>query len=386
MSSPKPIPKDVYRAASAWLVQRAESAWPTAREDEFSDWLRADPSHAAAYAKLERVWGDVSELSSLAELAPLSNDGATLVAAGGAPHDVGRAFDSEGPRLAVPTFDARLPVVSSQRAAPAVAWLPVRPRTWGRALAAGLVMAVAVTGTLMHLRSPEVMQTQLAEVREFKLPDGSTVTLGAKSTLDLEFSKAERRVVLHDGEAFFQVAKDAARPFIVEAGATQARAVGTQFDVRRGAKGVTVAVVEGVVEVSETASATRTVNAHEPQQHLLTAGQRTEIRQAATSVATSAALPRDLVKITPIPIDVASAWRYGRLVYEDRPLEELVADVNRYYTPGVELATPGMGALPVTAAFRVDEIPQTFAALARALPVTAMLGSDGRIVLHATPR
>jgi len=346
MAGPDLIPEPILRAASDWLVARCDGGMSLEDQRQFEQWLRADPLHAAAYAKLQRVWGDVSELAELAPLASLD--------------------DLEAIRTS--SLEAR----------------QERARRWRRplALAASLVAAVAATLVFTQLRTPDIMRTELAEVREFELSDGSVVTLGARSTLDLEFTDAERRVVLRDGEAFFRVAKDAVRPFIVEAGGTQARAVGTQFDVRRGAQGVTVAVVEGVVAVSDRLVRAGAAGAAEPRQHMLTAGQRTEIRKATPANTDPGFEPRP-VEITPVSIETASAWRYGRLVYEDRPLEELVADVNRYYTPGVELSTPSLGALPVTAAFRVDEIPQTFAALAQVLPVTAALGPDGRIVLHA---
>src|SRR5260221_5540279 len=91
--------------------------------------------------------------------------------------------------------------------------------------------------------------TDVGERRSLTLDDGSTVDLNARSKVRIEFSKAERRVDLIEGQALFQVAKNMDRPFIVKSGEATVRAVGTQFDVDRKATGTTVTVLEGRVVV-----------------------------------------------------------------------------------------------------------------------------------------
>ncbi len=91
--------------------------------------------------------------------------------------------------------------------------------------------------------------TDIGERRSITLADGSTVDLNARSKLRIEFSSAERRVELLDGQALFQVAKDKQRPFIVHSGDATVRAVGTQFDVYRKDSGTTITVLEGRVAV-----------------------------------------------------------------------------------------------------------------------------------------
>lgn len=323
------IPKDIYRVASDWLVRRSEGALPELEEREYQQWLTASPLHAAAFEKLAGVWGEVGEMKQLADVVPVTSAPA-----------------------------ANRPV-------------------WRQPMALAAALAIATVGAVLgivKLSAPERIETQLAEVREVTLPDGSKVTLGAKSKIEVDFSNERRDVVLASGEAFFDVAHDTARPFFVAAGNTQVRVVGTRFDVRRGPSDTSVSVVQGVVAVSE-----QVESVEEPQARAtLTAGQRIQVatRSPQTSHSNRSG------SIATVPTERVGAWRYGRLEYEDRRLVEMLADVQRYYKPGMELATPELGDLLVTAAFRVDEIPQIAVALEQALPIEAVQSADGHIVLY----
>lgn len=336
------IPKDIYRTASDWLVRRSEGALSDDEEREYRQWLAASPVHAEAFAKLAGVWGEVGAMKGLAELTPLE-----------APQAVRRAPVSHRPRV---------------------------HRSWSRrpwAMAAALLVAVAgaVLG-IVKLSAPERIETQLAEVREVKLPDGSTVTLGGKSRLDVDFSDERRYVVLASGEAFFDVAHDTSRPFIVAAGNTRVRVVGTRFDVRRGPTDTSVSVVEGIVAVSENVDTTPEPIAR----GTLTAGQRIQVATRSNSARNDTYQSGS--PIATVPAERVGAWRYGRLEYEDRRLSEMLADVQRYYQPGMELASPELGELLVTAAFRIDEVPQIAMALEQVLPIKSVQRADGHIVLY----
>ncbi|MBL8267966.1 FecR family protein [Steroidobacter sp.] len=326
------IPKDIYRVASDWLVRRSEGALPETEEREYQQWLTASPLHAAAFEKLAGVWGEVGEMKDLAAVTPLA-----------------------------PARTAKPPV-------------------WQRPMALAAALAIATVGAvfgIVKLSAPERIETQLAEVREVTLPDGSKVTLGAKTQIDVDFSKDRRNVTLANGEAFFDVAHDTSRPFFVAAGNTQIRVVGTRFDVRRGLSDTSVSVVQGIVAVSE-----QVESVDEPlARGTLTAGQRIEVA-ARTPTAKRSPETNRSGAIATVPTERVGAWRYGRLEYEDRRLAEMLADVQRYYKPGMELATPELGDLLVTAAFRVDEISQIAVALEQALPIKAVQSADGHIVLY----
>jgi len=213
--------------------------------------------------------------------------------------------------------------------------------------------------------------TELAQSRRIVLSDGSVVTLGARSAIAVRFTGAERRVVLQGGEAFFEIAHQAARPFLVEAGASLVRDIGTKFDVKLGAGTMHVSVQEGQVQISPAARA-------DTAEAMLRAGQHAEIALARVD--------EDRARIAVLPSQAAGAWREGRLVYDNARLADLIADVNRYYAPGVRLAAPEVGELRITASFRTNEIPAFMNALSATLPVKAEAGPDGVFAITASAR
>ncbi|MDB5583959.1 MAG: anti-FecI sigma factor, FecR [Bradyrhizobium sp.] len=318
--------------ACAWLVRIEENGLDHHGQAEFDAWLAADPRHETTYYEMRETWADISELRDLAELVPL-----------------------------------RDPITAEQPT-------PVRARRWGRISVAGLgAVAAALLAILVvpgHLfGTGQHYTTELAETRIVTLPDGSSVTLGAKSSIQVKYSDRERRVVLAGGEAFFDVVHNASRPFLVEAGKSVVRDIGTKFDVNLGDGSVRVSVLEGLVQVS------RSDRAAISPPKLLRAGQRTELSFAApVAVGVTAPPPSDIVAM---PAQAPGAWREGRLVFDNVRLADLAGDVNRYYAPGVKLASPEVGDLRITASFKTSEIPAFMSALSATLPVRTEHADNG---------
>ncbi len=146
------------------------------------------------------------------------------------------------------------------------------------------------------------------------LADGSTVALGGKSSLSVLYSAQSRVVVADDGEAFYKVSKDPARPFIVRAGPVTVTAVGTAFSVRRAGESVSVVVTEGAVDVKVDGGATVEAAVVRAE-----AGQRVRYDRGELTQSAESAAP-----------EIAMAWQEGRLQFVDEPLRLVVASVNRY--------------------------------------------------------
>src|ERR1700687_2855144 len=194
-----------------------------------------------------------------------------------------------------------------------LSWSPRYVVVFAATTTIGIFLGLATW--FLSLRGPQSApltapyQPPLATHRAETLPDGSVVRLGARSSISLNFSRETRYLVLEGGEAFFSVAKDAARPFIVQAGRVSARAVGTQFNVRRAAESTTVAVSEGVVDVIQeriTRSPKRSPGEGSPQPR--------EIRLSAGEQITLDA-PSVTLAITRIEPTAVSAWQMGRLEF-----------------------------------------------------------------------
>lgn len=339
---------DIDKTAAAWLARGAIERLTSAERADLEAWLNADDRHRAAYESAGAVWSEM--------------EGSDVLAAQAARL---RAETEPAPGL----FD-RLRVGAF--------WDVLRPAMPVGAAGLAAVAALAVVLTVF-MSGPEdgavqyadARETVTAEVRDEVLEDGSTVTLGAKSAIQVAFSPTERRVVLSEGVAFFSVAKDPNRPFFVEAGETTVRVVGTQFDVHRGPEGVKVSVLEGVVEVLEDAPSTRT----EERKQRLTAGQRV-VATRGGAIAT----------VSEVPVREAGAWRSGRLIYDNASLREVIADANRYYDGVITFDAPSLGDLKVSASFRTDQIDAMINTLTRGLPVDADRTSRGRIVLRERRR
>lgn len=220
------------------------------------------------------------------------------------------------------------------------------------------------------VEAPPAYETQVAEIRDVVLPDGSTITLGAASSVDVRFSGTERRVVLSSGEAFFDVTKDPDRPFVVAAGNTLVRVLGTKFDINLGDEAVDIAVLEGRVEVIRPLTPSRKIR-DEDVKHVLIAGQKV-------------AAPR-IGRVEPvlaIEAENVAAWRRGELIWVDQPVRNILEDLNRYSPSRIELADPSLAHQEYTLAIRADDIPGGLDTLAAALGVEVETRADGSRVLR----
>ena len=223
---------------------------------------------------------------------------------------------------------------------------------------AGLALA---GGAWAYLQEHPSFATKVGEQRLVKLPDGSSVRLDTDSRIEVAFAGAARNVRLTRGQAFFDVAHDAARPFLVEAGPVTVRAVGTRFDVRAYGDQATVTLVEGVVEVRRTGAA--------PQVWTLRPGQQVG--------ANAAAAPR------PANLEAATSWTSGRVVFQGIPLAAAVDEINRYATHKIVLRAPGAAATPVTGSFETGDTDAFVSAVSDLNGLRATRQPDGEIVLDA---
>jgi transmembrane sensor len=213
---------------------------------------------------------------------------------------------------------------------------PIRGPWLAAALAAGLAAVTLVI--VLRVPSGE-FATRRGEVRLVSLADGSAITLNTETKLDVDYSKQERKVELLQGEALFNVAHDRARPFIVHAGDTHIRAVGTSFTVRRmpGEK-VKVLVREGVVEVTQD-----------------TVARPPPIRVSSQSEAVLQ--PQVVAAVAPVPspqMDRELAWQQGMISLDGRTLREAAEEFSRYSSTAIIIDDPSLADQTVTGLFSAN--------------------------------
>jgi transmembrane sensor len=164
----------------------------------------------------------------------------------------------------------------------------------------------------------------------------------------VEFTAAERRLHLIEGELHVTVAKNPARPFIVEVDRVAVRAVGTAFNVRRGHGAVDVLVTEGRVQVEAPAAAVPVGQGERA---------RVDTAEPASRPVVSAA--------TPAEIERELAWQGVRLEFESLPLEAVVAEFNLRNARQLVLGDTAAGQVRVAGTFRADQV-EAFARLLEA--------------------
>lgn len=329
-------PDHVNHQAREWFVTLQSGAVSAAQREAFARWY-ATPLHARAYAEYEQVWASLGEL----------------------------ADTEQGRQLHRSVQPARW---RRQLAAWWQQWQLLGYGMAGTAIASLLVVAL-----LLVPSAPVVTtyQTAKAEQQDIVLADGSRVTLAAKSRLRVWHSDSGRFVELLSGVAFFDVAKDAARPFYVQAADVRVQVVGTQFDVQRQAHNVKVSVREGRVQVAEVA------------QSLMDDSQLAVPPQVTLAEGEAVArLPGLALQSVP-QVQAAGDWRQGQLLYRNAPLAEVVADANRYFDGEIVIGSTALQHSRVTLALRTDQVADFPNMLAQSLPVTVYREPGNRIVIIA---
>ncbi|HEY4169502.1 MAG TPA: FecR family protein [Reyranella sp.] len=304
--------------ALRWFVLLRDDSLTESDRRAFERWRATDAAHEAAWQRAQAVWDRANLLK------PAFDRGAVV-----------KSF----------------PIAASRPQ-------PLKRRRW---LQAAAVLAVVAPAAYLANR-PDLFadhRTAPGERRTVTLADGSTVELAGGSALSVAFDATARRLELVDGEAFFSASPDANRPFIVTAAEGRIRALGTAFNVKRLGETVIVTVTEHRVEVSTGAG--RSVEI----------GQGQQVRYVA----------RELQAPQPADLRAVEGWRRDRLVFQDAPLGEVVADLERSRGGRIVLTDSRLRALPVTAVFDARQTDAALATIAEILPIRIHRLTDWLIVL-----
>jgi len=228
--------------------------------------------------------------------------------------------------------------------------------------AATLLLAMGLTAFMPNgwLGIPHTYVAEKGDRQTVTLADGSRIELNTESEVRVHFNHWQRSVEIIKGEAFFTVNHDAERPFEVRAGSGRIRDIGTAFEVYIKPEHVIVAVQEGIVEVQ--ASGKRE----------LTAGQQLAFSNSGEFQALQA---QDVAGLT--------AWRQGNLVFRNRRLDDVLAEVGRYHDTRVRLQNESLGKLRVSGTFHTAELGDTLNAIAAILPVNIDHVGTHEIVLKS---
>ena len=338
-----------HEVAAEWLLRDEARGLSDVERQRLDRWLEASPANRAAWADVHLTMNTVSENAADPQLMAMRS--AALTARG----EPGRRL----PGLAVAAAVVALVVAGS----------------WGAMQFHDGNRLGEVASLVLRQSWPDagVYRTNVGERATIALPDGSLATLDTDSALKVEYTAAERGVRLLSGQALFEVAKHRTLPFQVYAGNSRITAVGTKFDVRLYGSGehpqVRVALIEGVVRVTKVdpapdASAPREVVTMTPGE-LLTAS------------------PEEPVRVVRADTERMASWRAGFLTFDDVPLAQAVAEMNRYTSDRIVVRDESISPLHVSGVFKTGDADHFAATLADGLPLRVARSADGDIELLA---
>lgn len=334
MTASSPCGKDLddrLEAAAAWRVRIEEDA-TVCHSPAFLSWI-ADSANREAYGRTTSTWALFGEYTAAPEILALRSQ---------ALHRARMAFRR--------SFFPRRRIL--------------------RAMAATLVLAAfGGLGAWQFWFGPAEYRTGIGERRTITLEDGSRVSLDSDTEVRVEYSERARNLVLEHGRARFDVAHNVNRPFTVTAEDETVVAVGTSFSVERINNTVLVTMIEGRVVVKSSSGKTKHLSAPARKLTSLIAGQELIVKANALPVIRVANLP------------VATAWETGRLVFNNEPLGEAVARVNRY-TDKPLAVDPSVANVHISGVFNAGDVSAFIDAVTSYFPVSASTSADGRIVLQ----
>lgn len=306
MNRPSHPPRALSDEALTFIVRLNSGEAHPADRASFTAWRAQSPDHEAAAREAEQLWGDAAELHR----------------------------------------DPRTGLIRPGTAHP-------RPNGLSRRALLGGVAGISLAGAggawmAGWIGERADIATGTGEVRTVTLADRSRVTLNARTALALDLTAARRRVHLLEGQAFFEVVPDPARPFEVTHGSVRLRALGTAFDVdtNRGDGTLAVSVTEHAVEVVGLSPRT------------LTAGQRLEVSREGR-----------LGPVTSQEADITLAWRSGLFIAQDCRLGDILAALRPYHAGWILAQGAGIEALRVNAVLNLRTPDLSLAALAQGLPI-----------------
>lgn len=332
----------LQRQAIEWLMLLRTKTLSDTETRAFADWLSSDISHAEAFAKAEDLFGMMSQTVQM-------------------------------PKPAVKLEPVISPV-------PAFT-LSKHPSRLGRHWFA-VPLGLAVSGLLaVNLGLAEQgywwdaltsdYHTATGEQRRITLADGSEVLLNTDSAVSVRYDQSIRRIVLHHGQARFMVVADAARPYQVEAGELAVRALGTVFDVYRQANDdIDVFVEEHAVAAS-----------------LLSQEQKTGNNLSATKIKQGEQLryghdSRKLDVAKPADSELSNAWTQHQVIVDDRPLAELIAEIERYRPGRVFLRDNDLKNLRVSGLFSMADPDVALDKVANILKLRQTRIAGRWVILH----
>jgi len=338
-ASERAVTQAIAQQAQAWFITNRENLLSTEQQYEFLAWLQSSPMHVREYLAYAKLAVDLRAVTRSID-APL--------------HELVAAAHSE-PDDTVVAFAGRVSTEESWTDPEFRSRPPRLRRSRGRILAAvASVVSIALLGWWMstQLMLQEIYLTGHGEQRIVRLDDGSVLHINSDSRVRVDYSAAQREIVMEQGQALFRVAKDDVRAFRVRAGGTEVVAVGTEFDVRRLRDEVLVTVVEGSVAVLKVMGSKlgSTDAATTPAPLQLAAGQQARVVNDLLPTV------RRTIDVRAVDVRPAVAWVEQKIMFDRETLQNVAAEFNRYGATQLSIEDGQIAMLRISGVFNAYDL------------------------------
>ena len=322
--------EQLVEQADEWLVKLRSSDVSEEDKFQFSLWLNTSNDHARAFDDALNIWNQMAKVEYLPE---------------------------------VQRSHAQSLAPKSKRA-----WYSIPLIQMG--VAASLLAGVLSFGWLQQSQQPAMVSeylTSAGELREIVLEDGSKVTLNTRTQLRVSYSDAQRSLRLLDGEAYFVVAKDPSRPFVVDVGAGTVTAVGTEFNIHKSELSTQIVITEGIVDVSEKKDA----YVNYP---------KTERVYADSLIGFD---KFGMTKVSRANSEATLAWQQQQLVFDNAPLSEVLSELNRYLEKPVGTEHQSLADTHVSGTFDVSQPDVMLSTLMNLFHIKDSVQSPGTLFIES---
>lgn len=315
---------DAKQQAIDWLITLRSDDISDEELQNFAEWLAQDHAHSEAFAEAENLFDDMSMAANFTSV-----------------H--GSTFESKENDLSQPTTSLTKNQSTRRWYTPALA-----------------IAACWITGIVLFfppqtywwLQWISDYHTQTGELKEVILNDGSRLLLDSNSAVSIVFEDTIRNITLHTGRVQFTVADDSERPFSVTAGNWNIKALGTVFQVFKKNGNISIAVQEHSVSISSTSTASYSTASTGT---IINNGQQLLVNNDILSTPTKAEMKQ------------LSAWQQQRLIVNDRPLSDLIEELEYYHNIHIILADSTLTDLRVTGVFSITNAKEVILTICQAL-------------------
>ncbi|ULQ47534.1 FecR domain-containing protein [Flagellatimonas centrodinii] len=354
-------------AAAHWSETLRSSGDDPILRRAFQAWYDLSDAHAQAFARIESARERIATVADTPALMALRNETLNRVA----------LRRQRWPRVALAMAASLVAAMAGLLAFTGAPWQELPGSLF--------------EGARLALNGETLYRTAVGERLVVTLDDGTRLTLNTDSRLVVGYQPDRRDIRMQHGQALFEVAKDANRPFVVAAGGRQVTALGTAFDVRVSDQRFEVTLIEGKVEVAEsvpdeqrtTGNAQRDVappgalsTQHSPLSTVLSPGQ-----QLIAAASTGTASTRSPPLVRQADIKRVTSWRNGQVIFEDDLLGNAIIEMNRYAKRRIAIADPALAELRLSGAFDTGQTGTFIEALTTYFPVTVARQNSEEIVL-----